>query len=602
MTKERSINQKYSEISKGKLKTHLSDWVVNDLTNDFGLDFDVRICGSFSGKTQEVTKTFFFIQLKSTAEPCVSQPYHDLDIDDINLFVNQAIPVVLVKYYEKCDQFQWVIIQPYVWDILSNEDPNWSNKSQKRIKLPNKLDNIKVLEMQVLEAQKRIARHQVSNLGIGEGINYSELEKFRERDLKEFKLISLTLASQKTKSGEFNEAKKLFEDVVSSPEDDDYKLNAILNLIFQSDPTKIEKHETILELTKRGITLADKISATNYLHLFKIMRYRIQLVRIISQLSRVLYAKKCDETYGENTFSFFYQINVEALNSAHQSVIISISQSIGELNKGHYKSELILSLAISIESITHQIQLLGFIDPEKMQVEEKKRAPFIQSFIELLKTEKDKDLLQICYFDLCCYYYWSGNDTLAKEYLEKAKKMATDRGYVGYVETCNELLKMINEHPNPLIVPDSKEATENMLLSEAKDATRIHLEVMGFDFKKPDKRTSEHIIPALEDLDPTEYLRYCEHFRISYISTSPVGQSIVLPSLGSKAIWCKFKGGVVGFSLKNMISHFQSTRCNGCENRIERSRDWACRIKDFEELNNDPEFQHYIDGMMKAMQ
>lgn len=591
MVKERSINQKLSELSIGKLRAILSDWDVNELTNDFGIDFDIRICSDFSGKKQDVTETSFYIQLKSTAEPCTSDPYHDLEIDDLNLFVNQKIPVVLVKYYEKCDHFQWVVIQPYVWDILNNEDPHWSNKTKKRIKLPNKIESLKILETHVLDAQKRIARHQVSNLGLGEGLSYNDLEKFRERGLKELKLISLTLASHKTKAGKFDDAKKLLKEVASSPEDDDYKLNAILNLVFQSNPMNFEEHNSILDLTQQGITLADSIGAKNYLHLLKIMRYGIQLARIISQLSRVLYARKYDEKYGGSTFSFFYQSNIQALNSIHQSVIFSMSQSIGELIKGDYKSEFIFSLAITIESITQQNQLLGFIDPEKVQAEGKNRAPLIQSFIELLKTVNDTNLLQVGYFDLCCYYYWSGNDTLAKEYLEKAKKIAIDEGYVGYTECCDQLLKMINERPNPLIVPDSEEDAKDMLLSEAKDATRKHLEVMGFDFKKPDKRTSEHIVPALDDLDPTEYLKYCEHFRISYTSTSPLGQSIVLPSLGSKVIWCKYKGGALGFSLKNMITHFQSSKCKGCENRIERSRDWVCRIKDFEELNNDPEFQ-----------
>lgn len=409
MAKERSINQKFSQISQGKLMAILSDWIVNPLTNDFGLDFDVRICTIFKGKKQEVTTTSFYVQLKSTADPCVSEPYHDLDIDDINLFANQGIPVVLIKYYEKCDQFQWVIIQPYVWDILEEEDPDWSNKSTKRIKLPNKLENLKELEKQVLDVQKRIARHQVSDLGIGEGINPKELEKFRDRTLKEFKAISLDLASKKTKSGEFDKAKKLFEDVASSPEDDSYKLNAILNLIFQSDSSKIEEHPKILEHIRQGITLAGKISAPNYLHLLKIMKYRVQLVRIVSQLSRVLYAKKYDERDGEGTFALFHQLNAQALDSIHKSVIKSMGQSISELIKGHYRSELILALAIAIESITHQIQKLGFIDPEKMQAQEKNRAPFIQSFIDLLQTETDKDHLQNGYFDLFLYFYWSGN-------------------------------------------------------------------------------------------------------------------------------------------------------------------------------------------------
>jgi hypothetical protein len=601
MTKERSTNQKCSQISVGKLTVLLSDWVLNQLTNDFGLDFDVRICNSFVEKKQTVTKTSFYVQLKSTTEPCVPEPYHDLDIDDINLFANQGIPVVLIKYYEKCDQFHWVIIQPYVWDILDKEDPGWSNKSTKRIKIPHKLENLKELENQVLTAQKRIARHQVSDLGIGEAIHPTELEKFRNRQVEELKAISLDLASQKTKSGEFDRAKQLFEEVATSPDDDSYKLNAILNLVFQSDSSKIEDHPKILSLIRQGIELADKISAQNYLLLLKIMKYRVQLVRIVSQLSRVLYAKKYDDRDGEGTFSFFYQLNAQALDSIHKSVIKSMGESISELIKGHYRSELILALAIAIESITHQIQTLGFIDPEKMQAEERNRAPFIQSFIDLLKTEPDKDRLQNGYFDLFLYFYWSGNAKLAKEYLEKAKHIAVDTNCKGYVEKCNELLIMIDEHPNPLEIPDQKESVEDMLISEGKDATRKHLEIMGIDFKNPDKLTKETILPALDEMDPTEYLRYCKHFRISYISTSPLGQSIALPSLGMKAIWCQFGGGRIGFSLKNMIPHFQSTICEKCKNRVERSKKWVCKIKEFEELNKDPQFQEYIDKMVKAM-
>ena len=602
MTKERSTNQKYSQISVGKLTVLLSDWVLNQLTNDFGLDFDVRICSSFVEKKQTVTKTSFYVQLKSTIEPCVPEPYHDLDIDDINLFANQGIPVVLIKYYEKCDQFHWVIIQPYVWDILDKEDPGWSNKSTKRIKIPHKLENLKELENQVLDAQKRIARHQVSDLGIGEAIHPTELEKFRNRHLEELKAISLDLASQKTKSGEFDEAKKLFEEVASSPDDDNYKLNAILNLIFQSDSSKIEEHPEILELTRQGIELADKISTPNYMHLLKIMRYRVQLVRIDSQLSRALYAKKYDERDGEGTFSFIYQLDVQALDSIRKSIVISMGQSISELVKGRYKSELILALATAIESIIYQIQILGFINPEIMQAEEKNRAPFIQSFIDLLKTETDKDRLQNGYFDLFLYFYWSGNVKLAKEYLEKAKQIAIDAGCTGYVKKCNELLIMIDEHPNPLALPDQKESVEDLVISEGKEAIRKHLEVFGCDFKNPDKLTKETILPALDEMDPTEYLRYCSHFRISFISPSPLGQSIGLPSLGMKAIWCKYGSGSIGHSLKNMIPHFQSTKCKECKNRIERSKEWTCKIKYFEEQNADPEFQQYIDKMVKAIE
>lgn len=602
MVKERSSNQKISQISQGKFTAILSDWVVNPLTNDFGLDYDVRICSNFSKKKkQDVTSTSFYVQLKSTSDPCVPEPFHDLDVDDINLFVNQGIPVVLIKYYEKCDQFHWVIIQPYVWDVLDREDPDWSNKSNKRIRLPNRLDDLNELESQVLEAQKRIARHQVAELKFGEGLDSAELEKFKERTSKELKVVTLNLASKRTKSGEFEGAKKLLEEVASSSEDDSYKLNAILNLIFQCDPSNFETHPRLLDLTRQGIELADKISMPNYLHLLKIVRHRLQLVRLTSQLSRILYAKKCDERDGEGTFALFYQINAEALDSIYKSVLTSMSQSISELIKGKYKSELLIALAVMVESVTYQIQTLGFIDPEIMQSAEKDRAPFIQLFINALANETDKDYLQTGYFDLFLYYYWSGNCDLAKEYLKKAQQIALENGFTGFAEKADDLTKMIEEHPNPLIPPERKESLEDLPISEGKTAVRKHLEVMGIDFKNPDELTRDAIIPALDDLDPTEYLRYCEHFRISYVSTSPLGQSIALPSLGMKAIWCQYGTGAIGHSLTNMIPRFRITKCEGCKKRIERPDNWTCTYKEFEILNADPEFQKFIDHMIRAI-
>jgi hypothetical protein len=180
--------------------------------------------------------------------------------------------------------------------------------------------------------------------------------------------------------------------------------------------------------------------------------------------------------------------------------------------------------------------------------------------------------------------------------------MAIDNGYSGYIERCDELATMIEERPDPFVIPHQEVAIKELLISEGKEATRKHLEIMWIDLKNPDKLTKEAILPALDEMDPTEFLGYCEHFRISYISTSMVGQSIGLPSMGMKAIWCKYKGGAIGHGLKEMTSRFQSTKCNNCKNRAERSKEWTYKIKDFEELNMDPEFQQYLDKMVKAME
>ena len=77
MKKKRSINQKYSQNSLGKLTSILDKWVVNELSKDFGIDLDVRICSEFSDDMQDVSTASFYVQLKSTNDPCISEPYHE---------------------------------------------------------------------------------------------------------------------------------------------------------------------------------------------------------------------------------------------------------------------------------------------------------------------------------------------------------------------------------------------------------------------------------------------------------------------------------------------------------------------------------------------
>ena len=398
MVKKRSLNQKYSQKSAGKLFSLLSDWIVNPLPNDFGFDFDIRVCGEFKDKIQEVGNLSFYAQLKSTSDPCVSHSFHDITGGDLNLYVNQGIPVVILKYYEKCDKLYWVIIQPYVWDELSKEDANWFKKATKRIKLSKILNNPKILEQDLIAAQKRIARHQVLNLGIGEGLNLNEMGIYREKSLKEYRLSSLVLASEKVREGEIDKAESFLEDIIATPGDDEYILNAILNLIFQFNSLNIVNHKKILNLTEKGIELSNKLNALNFVHLFKILRYQTLLVKIISQLFEVLYLEKYDRTYGEDLFWFFYQSRAISLNSEHQNIIKLINQSLIELVRGGHKLELTISLSVLIEAITHQIQALWTIDPEIIQFEEKNRAPLIAAFTDLLKNETNLENLQFYFY------------------------------------------------------------------------------------------------------------------------------------------------------------------------------------------------------------
>lgn len=53
------------DLSRSRLETHLSGWVVNSLEKDYAFDFEVRPKNPFTG-THEVKPTPFYVQVKSS--------------------------------------------------------------------------------------------------------------------------------------------------------------------------------------------------------------------------------------------------------------------------------------------------------------------------------------------------------------------------------------------------------------------------------------------------------------------------------------------------------------------------------------------------------
>lgn len=594
MPKIRSNNQRYSKISENKLNEIFANWIVNKLGDDYGIDFDIRICGKISEKGQTVENASFYTQLKSTKAKCVSHPFEDLDIDDIELFVNQALPVLLIKYYENDNKFYWTIIQTYVWDVLDKEDPKWKKKGQKRIKLVYPFKNLDIIENAILDAQKRIWRYQVLSMGIGEGINFNDLELQRKRNLNEFKFASLKIAAEKIKKGEFEKGTEILEEVLLSPGDDQYKLNAIFNLILQYNVLIDDTHEKILDLAEKGIKLSNTIKAPNAFFLFNIFKLQVHHIEAITSLRTVLYARKYDSTYGEGIFSFFYQKDVQALNSGIQSIIKQINSCLIEMVNRGYQEELTLSLAKIIETITYQNMCLCLIDPNVVRLDEPKRAPLILALINLVDAYKDQEKTQIFYFQIGEYYYWSGNNEQAINFIEKAINIAKIEGFEGNLSFFKEYLEKIKDKPCPYDCDKETTSLATLSLEEYQTRARTHLEILGFDFKNPDEMTQEAIIPALNDINPSKILQYCENIRVSLVSTSPLGKSIALPTLGMKSMWCKYHKCVVGFNFEVIFNGFFKETCEKCERKKPRDTNWICTIPQIEELSKDAEFQKEI--------
>jgi len=587
--------------SKAKLSQMMSDWIINELNNDFGFDYDVRITeiNPEDPDKQIVTGWSFYIQLKSTDDDCENGFYHDLSVTDINLYLENGIPVLLVKYYSKCDLLFYEIIHSYVWDILDHENPKWREQGTKRIQLTKKIDDLERIKKEIYEVQIRsIRKFNYYNMGLGEGINPAEFDELRQKDLQEYKFKTIMTAFSEIKNGDEARGLELLQEACSAPTEDLLKFCSIINIILQLNPLLPENHEKIYDYSTKGLELSKEIDANEFEDFLKISICNLSLVQIITKIGQLLLTRNISKQ-SDSDFTVIYDIELINLYKLQEVFNRRIQTSIENLIQQNNIIGLAISSAILMETIIYQVQKFVLADEEYLKIEIEHRRPFIDNFEKLLSLIDDEDIIQHGYYKLAEYYFWICDYKKSEYYILKSINISNKLGYTNNVVSYNRMLDDIKNEKSP---SDPKNRvhlnSENVTFAEIREATIQSLQLQGISLSGTDDDSENFFIDAIclgvEDIDPSEYLRYCEHLRVGYLYPSPLGQSIGLFSLGQKAIWCNKCGGVQGTSLKTIFNFFINNNCKDCDLKKSRDSDWICSWKAFEELCLEPEFQEYL--------
>jgi len=142
---------------------------------------------------------------------------------------------------------------------------------------------------------------------------------------------------------------------------------------------------------------------------------------------------------------------------------------------------------------------------------------------------------------------------LATEYLDSAHK----EKFIGKFE--NKTFEDLN--PDEIKVLQDK-AIETMLKR------------YNVDLSKPSKE-NEAIKIALDDMNPTEKMRFCKNLTISQRGISDLGRLLVIPTMGAKIISCPYaKNSHEGFSLNLIYDSFKEQFCDSCGKRESRKDKW----------------------------
>ena len=589
------------EESKAKISYLLADWIVNELSNDFGFDYDVRVTEQNNEipDKQIVTGLSFYIQLKSTDDNCENGFFQDLSVADIKLYLENSIPVLLVKYYSKCDLMFYEIIQSYVWDILDIENPKWKEKGEKRIRLTKKFDDLEKVKKEIQDVKIRIIRkYNYYNMNLGEGIHPSEYDKLRIKDLQEFKFKTIIVAFSEIQSGNEKKGIELLEEAYSSPKEDLLKFCANINLILQLNPLAPENHKKILRYATEGIELSKKIGEEDFKDFLTITICNALLVQNITRLGQLLFAKNISKK-NKGDFSLFYDMDIIELYQLQEKINKKIQASLENLIKQNNIQCLVHASATLMDTIIYQVQKFVLADEEYLKIETGHRRPFIENFEKLLTLIDDENAVQFGYYKLAQYYFWTCYYEKAEFFILKAIEISKKLGYTNNLVWYNQLLDDIKNKKSPSD-PKNRELSnlDEITFAQICDAVTRNLELQGISISEScnaeEDRFTDAIRLGLEDIDPSEYLKYCERLRVGYLYPSMLGQNIGLYSLGPKVVWCKESRGVEGVSLKTIFYGFKEYKCKNCALKKNRDKDWVCTWKKFEEITSDPEFQEFL--------
>ncbi len=603
MVKKRKIQQKCEAESKGMLLAILKEWIVNPLENDFGFDFEVRLTSPIDDETQQVSKISFYIQNKSSINSEKEKAVEDLGIDDWILFLGQRIPVLITKYDVITKEFYWEIAQNYLWDTIEKQDKNWRRKKYKRITLTNKIKNLDKLKDAIILSQKRITRYHSLNLGIGEGIIINEKEldylaRIRKKNLDEYKFISLKEAYYARKSGNRQASIESLMNVYNSPNPDEAKVRAIIGIIFGLNVVDLKENPKIVAFANEAINLCEKLNINYLKDYVTILRNQAILYFITKKMVEIQLGLKIQEELKQQLFSYFYTQEFNKLFDVLQKVTREINDSLVSLISAKKIYYYIAALPILLDIFAIQTSYFAVFNMDILKEEKNFRKKFVEQCEYVLENISDIDLKKIMSRSLANYHYYILEIEKAIEFLTKAIELGKEDHDQLFVEANSELLNRIKKRPNPYKIPSRKKIDE-MTTEEYQIMTEELLKAQGIKLEGDDDFT-QTISLALRDLNPEEYFRHCENLHLTYLTTSALGASIGLPSLGMKFVWCKYcTNSIGGFDLKGAFNNFKKANCQSCVEHKPRNKNWICYVKWVKEQAESPEFKKVSENFKK---
>lgn len=614
MTK-RSNNQRLDKRGESHLDLQLERYVVNPYENDFGIDFEVNLtteAGVENDDLQQVTGEHFFIQLKSSAGfDSNDSVYVDLQTTHIEQYLDEPLPVILAIYDDEYEEIYWTVVQEFVWDELSIENENWAEQTTVRIRIPRsqKLTDHDRLETAVKRSQNRIIRNESRDLSIGEGLSFSpddftELERQRKNDRLSYRGLTLVKARQQLKRGDFDEAEESITEISESGHDDQAKVKALFMEMMRRNPAKADQAIEIAEYAQKAEELSQELDLEVDELIATIHKHVAGLFVILEKREEMMFtdAVQSLDGFGVSDYDLLRDKESRDLLIGEMRAVGEINRALATLLDGDYYYEYSVCLSPIIDYLSSRL-MVNTLSPKEDSDDDAELNSLVNQAVQLADYIPEPETEFNLRKSAGVYYYYTNDPDSAKELLNDARDLAGEIDDHVLMQDTEKLLQRIEEKPDPY--DHSADGDGKDSVKDREEAARQILELQGIDVDSdsdtdgydPVERAAQL---GIEDADPEEYYRHCEHLHLAY-NPSYLGRMTGVGSIGTKTIWCKYGGGMSSPSLTRMFSDFKDEYCDGCEQHCPRPDDWEFTNEFADQQVKDSEFQEFLDARNDAL-
>lgn len=563
------------------------EWICRRIEHDYALDIEIEIV-----EDKQVSGKTLLVQLKSSDSfsPENEVVGYQFETSKLQYYLRKDVPVLLVLVDLSSKKSYWLFVQEHIYEQIEKTHQAWTQQKTITLKIPAGnvwSECLDILRDIAFEGPFYLAMKKISSIQTWKLLSWrknmdtlTELEGFKEKMDEKAQEIGLELSYRYMKEGRPEEAvaamRKVYDESKANSMN---RLKAIVALVWQYNPTRIDENVILFKLASEGVAVSQKLDSKPYCLYFKGIAIQTLFFKLAQRLGDELILKKVSEQTKDSIMEPFLAISASKTTRTLYEIKSDFVSTLddAESSKQYVVFTDLLRRFALMQLFLYQ-NLITFIDSEKMTDLLNSAKAALDLSWKIIGATSQVDVKCVVLEDFALFYHMTNNVAMRRKVLEECVVLSEKIGHKGYATSCKEKYEHYEKAPpfimGPKDIPRSTEEDFDKLSDDEVDKMhRFLLKKAGIDVDGNDE-FAELARVGLKDRNPERVLRHCEHLYVEIVTYGPIWDMVGLTTTGQKLLFCEKKGSIVGWRLDEVFERLKTTYCSGCSFHSPRPPEW----------------------------